>query len=326
MRFFLGVLGLCWGLGIAYSDGYLWLSAASTNQTPQIYRFNLRTGQIDRTVSPAQIEDVPQASDYTPFAYDSSALYVGAYEQGLFARLHGYTGDFLWVSEYDWCSCFFGHHGLRDGAFVAGVLWRAAPPHDPAHSYSYLIATDTNGELVEILTTFAQDFSLTGLESIEGILYGTGSSRFVRIVRDEENDWLFHTRDYVLSGIPANHQLGGLAYDLQSHTLYLATASESETALWAVQVDDAQQTAAATLIARLHEKGYPAGSMPTALTWVPAIPGDVNGDGCTDDADLLSVLFSFGSDAIEADLNQDGVVDDADLLEVLFQFGQGCGN
>lgn len=52
---------------------------------------------------------------------------------------------------------------------------------------------------------------------------------------------------------------------------------------------------------------------------------DVNGDGCVDDADLLRVLFAFGSTGsnLPEDLNRDGVVDDADLLEVLFNFGGG---
>jgi len=57
---------------------------------------------------------------------------------------------------------------------------------------------------------------------------------------------------------------------------------------------------------------------------VDFISGDVNDDGCVDDADLLAVLFAFGSDDEEADLNGDGIVDDADLLEVLFNFGSGC--
>jgi hypothetical protein len=44
-----------------------------------------------------------------------------------------------------------------------------------------------------------------------------------------------------------------------------------------------------------------------------------------DDADLLTVLFEFGSTAITpADVNSDRVVDDADLLIVLFNFGNGC--
>ena len=51
--------------------------------------------------------------------------------------------------------------------------------------------------------------------------------------------------------------------------------------------------------------------------------GDVNLDGCVDDADLLSVLFLFGSTerGIREDVNCDGIVDDADLLTVLFNFG-----
>jgi len=54
--------------------------------------------------------------------------------------------------------------------------------------------------------------------------------------------------------------------------------------------------------------------------------GDVNGDGCVDDADLLAVLFAFGQSGsgLPEDVNGDGVVDDADLLIVLFNFGGGC--
>ncbi|GIV11287.1 MAG: hypothetical protein KatS3mg020_0778 [Fimbriimonadales bacterium] len=57
---------------------------------------------------------------------------------------------------------------------------------------------------------------------------------------------------------------------------------------------------------------------------VLAIQGDVNDDGCVDDADLLVVLFAFGGSNPLADVNGDGSVDDADLLIVLFNFGNGC--
>jgi len=53
------------------------------------------------------------------------------------------------------------------------------------------------------------------------------------------------------------------------------------------------------------------------------VNGDVNGDDVIDDADLLAVLFAFGSSDPSADLNNDGTVDDADLLTVLFNFGAG---
>lgn len=55
--------------------------------------------------------------------------------------------------------------------------------------------------------------------------------------------------------------------------------------------------------------------------------GDVDENGCVDDADLLAVLFAFGqsgADLGRVDVNCDQVVDDADLLQVLFNFGSGC--
>ncbi len=54
--------------------------------------------------------------------------------------------------------------------------------------------------------------------------------------------------------------------------------------------------------------------------------GDVDMNGCVDDADLLAVLFAFGGTGtfLPADVNGDGTIDDADLLEVLFAFGSGC--
>ncbi len=54
--------------------------------------------------------------------------------------------------------------------------------------------------------------------------------------------------------------------------------------------------------------------------------GDINLDGCVDDADLLAVLFAFGNTGnnLPEDATGDGVVDDADLLVVLFNFGNGC--
>jgi probable HAF family extracellular repeat protein len=53
--------------------------------------------------------------------------------------------------------------------------------------------------------------------------------------------------------------------------------------------------------------------------------GDVDRNGCVDDADLLAVLFAFGGQGYRnEDLNWDGTIDDADLLIVLFHFGNGC--
>ncbi|GIV06680.1 MAG: hypothetical protein KatS3mg016_2255 [Fimbriimonadales bacterium] len=63
----------------------------------------------------------------------------------------------------------------------------------------------------------------------------------------------------------------------------------------------------------------------TLYAFAPAPEGDINADGCIDDADLLAVLFNFGAaGCLPEDVNADGIVDDADLLAVLFNFGTGC--
>ncbi len=72
------------------------------------------------------------------------------------------------------------------------------------------------------------------------------------------------------------------------------------------------------------------GGNPAGPLWSVQSPfrrsGDVDGDGCVDDADLLQVLFAFGANGtdLETDVSNDGIVDDADLLIVLFNFGSGC--
>lgn len=76
---------------------------------------------------------------------------------------------------------------------------------------------------------------------------------------------------------------------------------------------------------RFYSRNDTGGRGPV-LRVVYRVAGDVNGDGCTDDADLLAVLFEFGNtgSGLPTDLNGDGIVDDADLLTVLFNFGNGC--
>ncbi len=72
------------------------------------------------------------------------------------------------------------------------------------------------------------------------------------------------------------------------------------------------------------------GGNPAGPLWSVQSPfrraGDVDSNGCVDDADLLQVLFAFGDNGLDLDpdLNGDGLIDDADLLIVLFSFGNGC--
>ena len=52
------------------------------------------------------------------------------------------------------------------------------------------------------------------------------------------------------------------------------------------------------------------------------VPGDVNGDGVVDMADLMAVFQSFGKMDFNADANSDGIVNMADVNVVLANFGR----
>jgi len=52
--------------------------------------------------------------------------------------------------------------------------------------------------------------------------------------------------------------------------------------------------------------------------------GDIDGNGCVNDLDLLALVFNFGSTDPRYDLNGDRTVNDSDLLLLLFNFAQGC--
>ncbi|MCS7208804.1 MAG: hypothetical protein NZ874_04450 [Fimbriimonadales bacterium] len=73
-----------------------------------------------------------------------------------------------------------------------------------------------------------------------------------------------------------------------------------------------------------NEAQYEVARRLAAVKYAPN--GDLNSDGCINDADLLGVLLAFGQQGADliADLNGDGVVNDADLITVLFAFGSGC--
>ena len=87
-----------------------------------------------------------------------------------------------------------------------------------------------------------------------------------------------------------------------------------------------QLAADGTLLRRVQVGNQKVGVGLAILPMCWSHDGDVNSDGCIDDADLLAVLFHFGSTerGIREDTNCDGIVDDADLLTVLFNFGSGC--
>lgn len=305
----------------AHADGYLWLSAAGSSPA-SVYRYNMRTGQVDRAIAPASWGFV-HSGDYNLLAYDGNALFVGLENDRTLLRVNPYTGAFMSAFGYGMCGCFYGHHYMKDGAFYDGELWRASPARGNGPGILYV--SDSNG--VPTSAYYAMDqpdlMRPIGLEWVSDALMMTTAQGLYRVNFPEE-PLVFEGVPYVLSGIPSGHTLGGLAYNPQSGAVYLATSSASGANLWRLTLDHDAQTAVATPVDALTLKGYPGGRQPTAMGFVPARPGDADDNGCVDDADLLMVLFNFGSNHAQADLNRDSIVDDADLLEVLFNFGSGC--
>ncbi|MDW8052409.1 MAG: hypothetical protein RMJ83_08025, partial [Armatimonadota bacterium] len=77
----------------------------------------------------------------------------------------------------------------------------------------------------------------------------------------------------------------------------------------------------------LYGTRTPASPRMEALFMTSPPRADVTLDCCVNNADLLAVLFAFGSEGERLeDVNLDGVVNNADLVAVLFSFGQGCSN
>lgn len=66
-----------------------------------------------------------------------------------------------------------------------------------------------------------------------------------------------------------------------------------------------------------------------SLSVEAGIPGDLDGDGCVDLADLATLLSNYGTQQGATyemgDIDGDGDVDVADLAELLSHYGDGCG-
>jgi hypothetical protein len=122
----------CFGLSVllltsVYADGYVWLSGAG-EMPARVFRYNLRTGQVDRVVEPGRWGFV-QSRDYNLLAYDGNDLYVGLENDRTLLKLNPYTGAFRSAFAYRMCNCFYGHHWMKDGTIHNGEIWRAAPAH-----------------------------------------------------------------------------------------------------------------------------------------------------------------------------------------------------
>jgi len=316
----------CFGLSAllltcVHADGYVWRSGAG-ELPARVFRYNLRTGQVDRVMEPSRW-DIVQSHDYNLLAYDGNDLYVGLENERTLLKLNPYTGALRSAFRYQMCNCFYGHHWMKDGTIHHGEIWRAAPAHSSSSAGIVHVSNAAGEPTRAFYARNRSDLQPISLEWVGDVLLITMANG-LHCVNFPDEPLVFGAVPYALSGVPSGHVLGGLAYDSVSETLYMASADSRGATLWRVQLNHDAQTAIATPVDNLTLKGYPAGRQPTALGWVPARAGDANDDGCVDDADLLTVLFAFGSNNAQADLTGDGVADDADLLETLFNFGGGC--
>jgi hypothetical protein len=172
--------------------------------------------------------------------------------------------------------------------------------------------------------------------------------RTLRLVRFSENGRLLSDAELVEDGRPYLSGLvrvnetgqryvavsGAVHPDAPQGVSLLARVDASGQFLWRLPSDieydalfaesDGSLLTAGSLV--FEGQGFPTPYYRRIVAVRYAPNGDLDGNGCVDDADLLGVLFAFGQQGADlaADLNGDALVDDADLLQVLFAFGEGC--
>ena len=172
--------------------------------------------------------------------------------------------------------------------------------------------------------------------------------RTLRLVRFSENGRLLSDAELVEDGRPFLSGLvrvsetgqryvavsGAVLPDAPQGVSLLARVDASGQFLWRLPSDieydalfaesDGSLLTAGSLV--FEGQGFPTPYYRRIVAVRYAPNGDLDGNGCVDDADLLQVLFAFGQQGadLDADLNGDATVDDADLLQVLFAFGEGC--
>lgn len=240
----------------AYSGGYLWISSEFVSDPAPISRYNIQTGVIDMSPIPGMAGDV-----CNNLATDGTTLYLGTDDANDFWKADPYTGVPYFMGAYNPPT---NPSSMEDGAYRAsnGHLYRA----NMGNSAERMYETDTNGNVLAFYAVANVDF-FCGLEFVGDQLYGTSldDGKFGTI--DNEPAWQLN--EIVLSGIPAGHAYGGLAYDQQSQVLYMATTDFTDCFLWTVDPG----TATATLVVNLTQNaGFPTGAgyvLPDAMGWVP---------------------------------------------------------
>jgi hypothetical protein len=311
---------------VSEGSGY---SGAVVCYDSRTYQSQYRTsGQIDLPVRGIQVADVNR--DGVPELVVSIGGYVHLY--------HARTGAFVWRSV-----------GLGLGSRALNYLRVGNIDADNALE---IVVAEENGQIViydgvtrlQQLATPAREVTALELadlnsDGIQEILIGTANGALY-ILNPSTGGILQGLGNYGgrIDGLQVSNLLGTPDPDLifcvngRLHVVYRDPVT-NQTAVWRSNPLGQNAGQSDSLrVADLDNNGRKeivlnVGIGLRVYNLITDVPeGDINRDGCVDDADLLGLLCAFGESGnnLPADINRDGRVDDGDLLIVLFNFGIGC--
>ena len=296
----------------------------------QAFRWTAQTGTVILPLLPGASSNV--ASDITPDGRwifgDSNPSYIHAVR---------WDGNTLQIQDLGFLSGYFLTKPWSAAANGAACVGGAYSPHNRAFRW-----TESGG---------MQDLGTLGGQQSDAWDVSADGTVVVGRAQDSSNQWrAFIWREGIgMQALPTpSGWSASVAYALAADGTIVGTALDASgqwhATRWTTNgFENLNQTYASLLLggSRLIEArdisangryivgtGYNAATgREEAFLLDTGFPprGDVDRNGCVDDADLLAVLFAFGGQGYRnEDLNWDGTIDDADLLTVLFNFGSGC--
>lgn len=337
-----------WVWSVAFSPDGQYLASGSHDFTIKLWRVS--DGALQA------VYQYPDRIDGIAFSPDGRYLVAGCRDGNVYV-LHLATGNLVPLSGHTSAYIFtIASHGQYfASASGEAILWdwdtlSAVGTFAVPNNHLWSVAISPDGNLLAIGPYFPYDSAIRLFQLPSGTLQATlsGHSSTVMSLDFSPNgqtlasaSWDNTIRLWDLQSQQGVRTLTGqtalYSVDFSQDGRYLMSGSSGDRTVRFWRVADGEQAliyddemGLGVLCVRFSPDGryfaYSRRDGTVVLARNPFIPGDVNEDGCIDDADLLAVLFAFGQtgSGLAEDVNGDGVVDDADLLTVLFAFGTGC--